>query len=256
MRIGVEKSAQIISMLCEGLSIRAVARLADVNPETILDLLLLVGQRCKAFMENAIVGVPVKDVSIDELWAFVGMKERTRKLLSRPVGSVGDSYCFIGMERNSRLILAWHVGSRTGENGHTFAKKLARACRFIVRNVGDIRANRVTVALESLTPLNRIDEVTPYSSQFNSVALQVVRRNPWFPLNAGDSAEVVLLEAYSYLEWFAIRGLDIENNPRDLETPRADYEFRIVASAINAQAATATFTLRIQADGRIKFSKD
>jgi IS1 family transposase len=67
--------------------------------------------------------------SLDELWAFTGCKERTRIALSKPVGTCGDTYCFIGMERNSRLILAWHMGSRTSENGYTFAKKLARACR-------------------------------------------------------------------------------------------------------------------------------
>jgi hypothetical protein len=47
-----------------------------------------------------LVGVPVKDVSVDELWSFVGMKERTRKLLSRPVGSVGDCYCYVGIPKH------------------------------------------------------------------------------------------------------------------------------------------------------------
>jgi IS1 family transposase len=128
MRLGLDKTAQVVSMLCEGLSIRAVSRLADVDKNTILELLLLVGQRCKFYMENAISNVPVKDVSVDELWAFVGMKERTRKILSRPAGSVGDCYCYVGMERNSRLILAWHMGQRTHQSGVTFVYKLARSC--------------------------------------------------------------------------------------------------------------------------------
>jgi transposase-like protein/IS1 family transposase len=128
MRIGVDQTGRIIAMLCEGLSIRAVARLANVDKHTILELLLLVGQRCKVYMENHIVGVPVKDVSVDELWAFISMKERTRKILSRQTGSVGDCYTFVGLERNSRLILAWHMGSRTSDNGYAFAQKLARAC--------------------------------------------------------------------------------------------------------------------------------
>jgi IS1 family transposase len=128
MRIGIERTAQIITMLCEGLSIRAVSRLADVDKNTILELLLLVGERCKIYMENAIVNVPVKDVSVDELWAFLGCKEKTRIALSKPVGSCGDCYCFIGMERNSRFILAWHIGIRTEYNGRQFTKKLQRAC--------------------------------------------------------------------------------------------------------------------------------
>jgi transposase-like protein/IS1 family transposase len=128
MRIGVDRTAQVISMLCEGLSIRAVSRLTGCNKHTILEMLLLVGERCKLYMESAIVNVPVKDVSLDELWSFLGCREKTRIALSRPFGTCGDQYCFIGMDRNTRLILAWHIGSRTSENGHTFARKLARAC--------------------------------------------------------------------------------------------------------------------------------
>ncbi len=90
MRIGVDRTAQVISMLCEGLSVRAASRLTGCNKHTILELLLVVGERCKFYLENAIANVPVQDVSVDELWSFVQMKERTRKILSRPVGTVGD----------------------------------------------------------------------------------------------------------------------------------------------------------------------
>jgi transposase-like protein len=128
MRIGVDKSAQIISMLVEGLSIRAVARLSQTNPETILDLLLVVGKRCRYYMENVIANVPVKDVSVDELWAFVGMKERTRKILSRPAGTVGDCYTFVGWSETPAL------SSRT---------KLAAAT---VKTVGRLFANCNTPA--------------------------------------------------------------------------------------------------------------
>lgn len=128
MRIGVDRTAQVISMLCEGLSVRAVSRLAGIDQKTILDILLVVGERCRFFMENVIADVPVKDVSVDELWAFLGCKERTRKIMSKPVGSCGDVYTFVGMERNSRLILAYHVGRRDGENGWAFVRKLQHAC--------------------------------------------------------------------------------------------------------------------------------
>lgn len=128
MRIGTEKAAQIIAMLCEGLSIRATCRLADVAKDTVLELLLVVGQRCTSYLENVIVDQPVKDVSVDELWSFLGMKERTRKINSLPVGTVGDNYCYVGFERNTRLILAFHSGDRTHENGYTFVRKLQKAC--------------------------------------------------------------------------------------------------------------------------------
>jgi transposase-like protein/IS1 family transposase len=139
MRIGVDRTAQVISFLVEGLSVRAVARLTGMDKNTILSMLLAVGEKCKLYLENAIENVQVKDVSVDELWAFVGMKERTRKILSRPVGEVGDCYTFVGMERNTRFVLAYHVGSRTDWNGRQFISKLHKACakeRFQVSSDG------------------------------------------------------------------------------------------------------------------------
>src|SRR2546430_17461320 len=52
MRLGIDKSAQVISMLCEGLSIRAVTRLASVVQKTIHGLFLLVGVRSKTYIET------------------------------------------------------------------------------------------------------------------------------------------------------------------------------------------------------------
>jgi hypothetical protein len=52
------------------------------------------------FSESTVGNVPVRVVQADELWSFVGMKERTRRKNSLPVGSCGDSYCFVGLERN------------------------------------------------------------------------------------------------------------------------------------------------------------
>jgi transposase-like protein/IS1 family transposase len=128
MRIGTDKAAQIIRCLMEGMGINSVCRLCGVAKNTVLDLLLLTGQRCAMFLNDAIVGVPVSDVQADELWSFVYCKDRTRKKLSLPVAHYGDKYCFVGLERYHKLALAYHVGTRDFEDGRTFVLKLARAC--------------------------------------------------------------------------------------------------------------------------------
>jgi len=57
MRIGLDKATQIIEMLCEGSSVSATARITRTDPHTILDLLVLVGERCDKFMAENIKGV-------------------------------------------------------------------------------------------------------------------------------------------------------------------------------------------------------
>jgi transposase-like protein/IS1 family transposase len=128
MRIGVDKAEKIVRCMTEGVGIRSTARLLDVSKDTVLDVLTLIGKRCIAFLEDAVVGVPVKDVQADEIWSRVYCTEKTRKRLSLPMAMYGDKYCFVGIERHHKLALAWHVGRRDIEDGRAFVIKLACAC--------------------------------------------------------------------------------------------------------------------------------
>jgi hypothetical protein len=94
-------------MLVEGVSVRSVERLTGVHRDTILRLLVLAGQRCERLREDRIRQVSVRDIQWDEIWGFVGCKEKNN------VGddpARGDAYCFVALERNSNLVLSWHLG--------------------------------------------------------------------------------------------------------------------------------------------------
>lgn len=128
MRIGTDKAALIIKCLSEGMGIRGTGRMTGASKGTILGTLALVGERCKRYMEDAIVNVPVKDVQADEIWSFVFCKEKTRKNLSLPASYFGSQYCYVGLERHNKLVLAWHLGTREYGTGEVFVQKLAHAC--------------------------------------------------------------------------------------------------------------------------------
>ncbi len=126
MRIGMDKAVQIISQLCEGMSVRATSRLASVDVKTILELLALVGPRCKAFLESKIQNVEVTDVQCDEIWQFVYCKRRTAAKLEDTGfgGPCGDSWCWTAVERHTKLVLAWHVGRRGDDDAYEFCHKV------------------------------------------------------------------------------------------------------------------------------------
>lgn len=126
MRIGMDRAAKILELLCEGMSVSATARFTDTDPHTILDLLVYVGERCETFMADEIRGVHAEDVQVDELWQFVFCKKRTAKRKNY-VGGCGDSYCFTALDRHSKLLLTWHHGRRTETHTHQFCRKLANA---------------------------------------------------------------------------------------------------------------------------------
>jgi len=65
-------------MLVEGVSIRSISRITGVWKKTILRLLILAGEKCEQLMEKKFRSVKVNDLQLDEIWAYVGMKEKTK----------------------------------------------------------------------------------------------------------------------------------------------------------------------------------
>lgn len=128
MRLSMEKAVFVLKLLLEGCSVRATVRLSGVSCDTVLALLVHAGEKAKNVMESRIVNVPVKDVECDEIWGFVGMKEKTRQCLY-PMSDegYGDAWCNIGFEANTKLVLSWHVGKRAPEDTHCFMEKLREA---------------------------------------------------------------------------------------------------------------------------------
>ena len=86
-------------MLLEGCSIRSVSRITGVHKQTIMDMLVIAGERCEKLMQDRIKNVAVKDVEADEIWGFCKMKNRAKlyKKISDP--HVGDAYTFVAVER-------------------------------------------------------------------------------------------------------------------------------------------------------------
>ena len=79
MRIDLDKALQVLKLLVEGMSVRATIRCSGVNRTTILNLMTFVGANCERLLEKRCNKLPVDDVQVDEVWGFVGMKDKTRR---------------------------------------------------------------------------------------------------------------------------------------------------------------------------------
>ena len=127
MRIPIERAEMCLRLLLEGNSIRSIQRITGLHQETILNLLVLTGDKCRQLMHDRIKNVAVKDVEADEMWGFVGMKKMTKLRKEVTAPQLGDAYTFVGIERNTKLVLAWHLGDRDVPNTEAFTEKLHRA---------------------------------------------------------------------------------------------------------------------------------
>jgi transposase-like protein len=107
MRIGLDKAAQIIELLCEGMSVLGTARVAGVSKRTILDLLLYVGPKCDEYMQTNIKGVYVDEVQVDEIWQFVFCKNATAKRWNYVGGSIATPSRQLSAIRSSLSAGKW-----------------------------------------------------------------------------------------------------------------------------------------------------
>jgi IS1 family transposase len=124
MRLDQAKATLCLSLLTEGCSIRSAERVSGVHRDTITRLLLVAGRKAAALLDCLVSKVEVKDVQADEIWAFVGMKEKTktRKNIASP--QIGDAYTFVAIERATKVVLAHHLGRRTRDDARQFSVKL------------------------------------------------------------------------------------------------------------------------------------
>ena len=125
MQISMDSASLALSLLLEGMSIRAASRISGIHRDTIGDLILVAGEKFQAFTDRSIVNVTVNDVQIDELWSFVGCKSKTAE--ARGYDDLGDSWTFIAIERDTKLIIAHHVGNRNTAHTDQFLAKVRRA---------------------------------------------------------------------------------------------------------------------------------
>jgi IS1 family transposase/transposase-like protein len=144
MRISLKDACTVLGMLLEGMSIRATSRITGIHYDTIGDLILTVGENCQALLES-ISGVEVRDVECDEIWSFIGLKEKGRAL--RGYGpEFGDSWTWIAVESHTKLVLSHKVGDRDADTCWAFLERLRDATtgRFQVSTDG-LAAYRLSV---------------------------------------------------------------------------------------------------------------
>jgi IS1 family transposase len=108
--------------LVEGNGINATARIAGVSKLTVLRLLADVGSLCADLHDSMVRDLICARVQIDEIWAFVGCKERSKK-----EGKQGDGDCWtwVALDADTKLVIAYLVGLRDAGYAHEFLHDVA-----------------------------------------------------------------------------------------------------------------------------------
>ncbi|HEY1706699.1 MAG TPA: IS1 family transposase [Rhizomicrobium sp.] len=113
-KLPLETRVQILNMLVEGSSMRAVSRVADVSINTVTKLLEEAGEACEAFHDRTVRGLHTAQLQCDEIWSFCYAKKRTVRAMpeDKIIPGAGDVWTFTALDRDSKLIVSWFAGDR------------------------------------------------------------------------------------------------------------------------------------------------
>jgi IS1 family transposase len=124
-KLPIATRVQILSMLCEGSSMRSISRVCDVSINTVAKMLVEAGKVCMAFHDEKVRGVTAKRVQVDEIWSFTAAKQKNVAGMKKPVDGAGDTWTWTAIDADTKLIAAWFVGGRDAECANAFINDLA-----------------------------------------------------------------------------------------------------------------------------------
>ncbi|HZL59845.1 MAG TPA: IS1 family transposase [Stellaceae bacterium] len=122
-RLTTEQRAQILGLMVEGMAIRAISRMTGASKNTIAKLLIDAGRACSDFQDRALRELPCKVLQLDEIWSFVGAKEKNVPAERKGLG-IGDVWTWTAICSDTKLIPSWFVGNRDIEHASAFVLDL------------------------------------------------------------------------------------------------------------------------------------
>jgi IS1 family transposase len=119
-KLSNERRAQIIRALVEGNSIRATCRMTDTAKGTVLKFLAEIGVACEAYQRAHLRNLTCRRVQVDEIWSFVGIKEKRRPEKERGQFGRGDVWTWVSLDAESKLVPTWLIGPRDVQAAREF----------------------------------------------------------------------------------------------------------------------------------------
>jgi len=137
--LSMDKQVAVIGGLAEGSSIRSIERVTGIHRDTIMRLGVRIGQGCTALMDARMRNLPCTRIEMDEIWGFVGKKERHLRPGDDPQ-QCGSIWTFCAIDADTKLVPAFRVATDR-ERGTTTA---------FVLDVADRMRNRLQISTDGL----------------------------------------------------------------------------------------------------------
>src|ERR1700686_3410528 len=121
-RLSKEKQTLVLMALCEGMPIRACARMYKVGKNTIHRLICETGEAFADYMDRELRDLPCLRIELDEQWQYVGCHKGR---MIQPEAGKGDFWLWAAIDADTKLIFSHKIGKRDWITGNTFVKDVS-----------------------------------------------------------------------------------------------------------------------------------
>lgn len=122
-----DKQIAIISALAEGSSMHSISRMTGVHRDTICRLGVRIGQGCAALLDAKMRDLTCRYLELDEIWGFIGKKEKHRREMDDP--TLGDVWTFCTIDAETKIVPSFKVGKRDHFTANAFLSDIASRLR-------------------------------------------------------------------------------------------------------------------------------
>jgi len=123
-KLDTESRANILTALVEGCSIASTCRMFGVNKITVLRLLADAGTLAAQYHDLTVCNIDAKRVEVDEIWAFVGAKQKNASTEKKAKLAWGDAWTWTAIDADSKLLITYIVGTRDASYALDFVRDL------------------------------------------------------------------------------------------------------------------------------------
>lgn len=124
-KLSIKDRVQILNCLSEGMGVNGAARITGKSKNTVLKLMAEVGTACALYQDRAMNDLHCFRIECDEIWSFVGAKQKNVRKDKDSHADFGDCYTFTAIDPDTKLMPCWLVGQRTAKCTEDFMCDLA-----------------------------------------------------------------------------------------------------------------------------------
>jgi IS1 family transposase len=177
-----DKQTTIIGALAEGSSIRSIERMTGVHRDTIMRLGVRVGNGCANLMDAKMRNLNCHYLQFDEIWGFIGKKEKHMRPEDSP--EKGDVWTFCAIDADTKLVPSFKVGKRDFATANAFVSDISSRLR-----------NRVQISSDALRAyVDAVEQSFGADVDFAQIVKTYVSGGDETPERKYSPSEIVITE--------------------------------------------------------------